>query len=106
MSCCGTRELVGVSHIQPEELLRRLTIKHRFAHVFFTDTKNNMKNTKNSGWVLAKYIKDNKLGTLVESPGRVNPNSGNTLIAWIWTVSRRNLNAWKREHKITPKLTL
>ena len=97
MSCCGTKELVMVGYTAPEDLIRRLVFNYRFAHVFFTDVsgKYRSKGRSPSGWALAAYIKKHKLGKVVMSETRINPNSGNALTAWIWTVSKTNLNKWK-----------
>lgn len=46
------------------------------------------------GTRLAKYIKDNKLGTVTASPVRTNPNSRNRIRTWIWCVDRKALKKW------------
>jgi len=44
-----------------------------------------------NGSRVAFFITQNKLGTLVESPTVPNPNSGNVIQTWIWTVSKREI---------------
>ena len=47
--------------------------------------------TDHYGRNLANYIKKNKLGDVVATQKRVNPNSGNRIQSWLWTVNKRNL---------------
>jgi len=44
-----------------------------------------------NGSRVAFFITQNKLGTLVESQIVTNPNSGNAIQTWIWTVSKRQI---------------
>lgn len=53
------------------------------------------------GKALAAYIKDNKLGTIISSEIRVNPNSKNKIQTWIWHVNKRALSKWLKENKPT-----
>ena len=51
------------------------------------------------GQRLADYILKNKLGTIVTSVSKRNPNSGNMIQIWTWGVDKEALIKWwhKRE---------
>lgn len=67
-------------------------------HILFTDVKENSRNKVN-GEKLHKFILENKLGTVVKTPPRINTNSNNKLICYLWTINRRNLIAWHKKNK-------
>lgn len=48
------------------------------------------------GWKLAAYIRKHKLGTIVGGRKAVNPNSGNDLRVWLWTINRPALERWNK----------
>ena len=100
MACCGTRELVGVSYRLPFALVKDLVLSGKFAHVFFTDTDIRKPQRECSGWAMEEFINANNLGKVIMSETRVNPNSGNKLTAWIWTVSRNKLKKWQKENPL------
>lgn len=99
---CGVRELVGLEG-DPKRLIRDLLTdeysaydeEFRFSQVIFSDnlTEGGRKR-KSCGVELAKFIRGNKLGTLVESRTITNRNTGNKIKTWIWNVS--NLRKLKK----------
>ncbi len=62
--------------------------------ILFTDTKST---AGSKGEKLEKYIKINKLGTVKKTPYRINPNSGNKVQCYLWTINKTNLKAWNKK---------
>lgn len=54
----------------------------RFRYVVFSQARK----SHNYGIDFAAYIRENNLGSLVETDFNTNPNTGNPIKAWIWTV--------------------
>lgn len=119
-SCCGMNEIEGLSHsrtakeamlafcqyIEDEEggdynydtgdyEPTRTSLRPLAQYVFTgtTDAK--------YGPQFKAYILENKLGSVVESRAKRNPNSGNMVRAWIWTPSTKSLKAWWAKNKET-----
>lgn len=46
---------------------------------------------------LKEFIEKNKLGTVVTSHAKVNPNSKNTVRAYLWSVSARGFHRWAKK---------
>lgn len=122
-SCCGMRELgdIGGGNKTAEQVLRELCLnlppvydyaQKRNGHfklagrtinfnlVVFTgvvirmrgDNSNERKD--NYGEQLASLITNEGLGVVVPSATGVNPNTGNTIQAWVWTVDSDRLAAY------------
>jgi hypothetical protein len=51
------------------------------------------------GRKFAALIRKQKLGTVVQATTKTvtNPNSGNVLKAWLWTVNHKNLRKWAQK---------
>jgi hypothetical protein len=49
-----------------------------FAFLVFSDVEGS------NGDVLAEHIRQERLGSLKESPARINPNSLNSIKVWVW----------------------
>lgn len=64
-------------------------LKKSCAFYIFSDTV-----SSGAGLKLAKYIRDNRLGTVQISRAKVNPNSGNTIQVFTWKVNDRALQRW------------
>ena len=99
---CGVRELTGLS--QPSKTLIQQVMKAKgktamyedFIHVMFSDNVETSEFRKTSSGIrLAKLIEKEKLGNLMVTSPRVNPNSGNHIQTWIWSVN------WKRVKDFT-----
>lgn len=99
-ACCGVREIsyLGVDD-DPKLSIRTLgeaiyntSRSHRFRHAFFTQANNPQAASRTYGEKFAAYITEHKLGKVVESDEQINPNSGNSLKVWIWTVDHEALS--------------
>ncbi len=119
VSCCGLREAedVGV-HETPEEALQDLCANAStadpygrseanqlfqpslggFSHIVFTGAAATSRRTYADK--LAAYIRRHKLGAVTTARKARNPNSGNILGVYVWTVNRRVLAAWYKKHPI------
>lgn len=84
----------------------------RFRHATFSEAMPNApeligsdreRNNYMYGRNFAAYILDNQLGTTVTTPREVNPNSGNLLQVWIWTIDHTALSAWYGKNNQKPK---
>lgn len=51
-----------------------------------------------TGNALMKYIQENKLGTVVKIKSATNPNTGNLVSPYIWTVQIQKFQAWGRKN--------
>jgi hypothetical protein len=52
------------------------------------------------------FITAEKLGSVVETPARVNPNSGNSIKCYLWTLNNYNdLVKWWADHPADPAFT-
>lgn len=47
----------------------------------------------------AAYLREHSLGEVLETPVRFNPNSGNKIKAWIWSINHANLRDWFTKEK-------
>lgn len=101
-SCCGVKEIVDIcdEKLNNESLLRDITDlryedgdKGNCCYYFFTDI-----NLCEYGNSLKKYITDNKLGTVTRSGAKKNPNSGNSIKVYLWTVNNGALYLWHKKH--------
>jgi hypothetical protein len=81
-NCCGVDEIDGLENNTPEEIVYGSynANKGNCAYYTFTDVEDG------NGDGVAKYIRANKLGTITRAPIALNPNSGNRIKIWIWTV--------------------
>lgn len=93
-SCCGLDIFDGLSN--PLQVLNKIC-RERYsdggtqAFVCFTDTVSN-----GNGKNLCDYINKNKLGVVISTRQKKNPNSGNVIKVWIWSPNERNLKAWAK----------
>lgn len=55
------------------------------AHVIFSDRRVSEQSGGDGGTGLAKFITDNNLGVITESPGAINLNTGAEIVVWVWT---------------------
>lgn len=85
--CCLNREAVDIDYDE-----RRA---HGFGYIIFSDTIR-----EDNGQKLADYIHKNKLGAISSPKAKRNPNSGNMIKVWTWSVNNRALARWyKEKHK-------
>lgn len=98
--CCAIDELYGIMDDNDPVKSVMTVCEERYeeegdqAFVMFTDIKE-----RKIGKALAQYILKHKLGTIVNTRARKNPNSGNKVSVWIWGVNDRNLRAWYRKQE-------
>ena len=96
MNCCAVSELSYIQYELPSYVARyvwaqrKLEVAHKAFYIF---TAVEDKNVELYGEELASYIKSNRLGTVTKTPTtRRNPNSGNNVRVYTWSVSWLNLN--------------
>ena len=112
-ACCGMRELHGLnfrnwnpvtrtSDLSPADQLVRVVSRDCFDRdtnpycmVLFTDI---VSKYHQQGTLLANYIYDNELGDIIETPVKTNPNTNNSIRAWIWTINKTKLRSWHRKN--------
>jgi hypothetical protein len=100
-SCCGMFEINGVKNLKEkrkkEQFLYR-SIEEGDIHqrgqvvpfLLFSD----IYNKGSGGRSLKKFILDNKLGDVITSPVKVNPNTGNKIEVFIWVTDAKAINKW------------
>lgn len=110
--CCGVKELHGLSfysqdpatflkfHFRRDRASWEATSEDNyhidrlfspnFRYAYFTQAGR----AQTYGEEFATYIKDQQLGEVVETTLNVNPNSGNELKMWVWTVDHDRLGEW------------
>lgn len=105
LQCCAIDEIGGISNCARATDVIEDVCKNWFedcerdndegnaAFYLFTDTEES-----NAGMNLAKYIVAEKLGTVVSTQYRVNPNSGNKVKCWIWSVNKVALKKWAKHN--------
>lgn len=69
------------------------------AYVIFTAPKSPLPHGLGNTYIekaliLKKYIEENDLGEVLELPNRVNPNSENVLVPYVWMLNGDNLIAY------------
>lgn len=100
LACCGIAELANIYGDDPKETIFEIAelIDRNddpgFRFAIFSSTK-----PFKSGTELAAYIKKNKLGQVVKTRAARNPNSGNRLKVWTWTLSFTALQRWWSKNK-------
>lgn len=93
--CCGVREITNLSNTSKREFKASLLNRflegdgwHGAAFYLFTQAGEGRKYGEEFADYLAKY----RLGRVVSTSIRVNPNSGNKLKAWMWAPSQEGLS--------------
>jgi len=99
MCCCGVREISGICGIKSKEVIKDFCEivyggysedpRLDFSFVIFTDI-----NRQSYGDNLTKFIKKFKLGEVISTKSKLNPNSGNMLKVYVWWVNDKNLREW------------
>lgn len=99
-SCCGVSELSGITDYADPKVILEVAANNRFrdgdangAYYIFTDTGRGTYGNR-----LRKYIEDNKLGTVSQTKGKRNPNTGNSVILYTWMLNVRGFKAWYRKN--------
>lgn len=100
MSCCGVGEISGLSdHGGGIDAIRRIIRDrdwndNKYPFYFFADALGN----RQGGTLLASTIKKHKLGVLMPTTTRINPNSDNKIKAWLWIPDKGALKDFKKKH--------
>lgn len=100
--CCGLGEMSGLSDFRRPELALKSLFRDdsglllRQPHLIFTQAGRGATYGKR----FAAYLIKEGLGTVVATPSKTNPNSGNPLVAWIWTPNKKALKAWGAAHNV------
>lgn len=118
MNCCGMREMADLEFTDnaksamEEFIMEAIPVRDhynwknnkyeklaelRFSHVVFSEAKDG---SGNYGENFAAFIRRHRLGTVVASQRRRNPNSGNLLKFWVWTLNKRGLVRWANQNKV------
>lgn len=108
MACCGITEIQGLSdHRNSEEALKEFCRiaggydwEWRFRFAVFTEA-GGKKSTYGKNF--ARYIEKHGLGEVVATKTKVNPNSGNPLKAFVWTMNIPALKSWAKENGVSPE---
>jgi len=98
-SCCGVDEIEALERTAKESLLEICEEKYGWgasqqAFILFTDIT-----TSGRGRKLSKYITDNKLGDVIKTNPKTNPNSGNRVTVWVWAINETALLKWWNKNK-------
>lgn len=111
MQCCGLREIDGLKDDRTPAMAMEEFAKE---HYLIRNTwDNRLRDHKNFRFVIfsqagasstygdafAAYIREKELGEVVETGRHTNPNSGNILKAFIWTVDHVRVKSWWRAVK-------
>jgi len=94
LQCCAIREISGIENYTPKETVKQVAKEYccsdeKSAFLLFTFYANRKK-----GDNLKKFIEKNKLGTVTKSRAKKNPNSGNNINIFIWSIGRINFKKW------------
>lgn len=109
-SCCGVKEIEGLGeHAKPQDAMAQFCHEEsckkpfRFLYTFTGVVRRKVADHSSSrrdnyGAKFAAFIRANHLGQVVESPTRVNPNTGNTIRHWTWAPAAETLKRWAAKH--------
>lgn len=95
MSCCGMREITELSLTSgPADATRKFISRARYDRWSFAFVTFNGRASYCAPF--AKFIRKHKLGKVVGVGPKKNPNSGNSIVAYLWTPNRRALEGWEK----------
>lgn len=103
---CGVTMLSGLSGKTPKQIVDKVLVERaageyktiREAFVVWSDT-----DYSSGGKGLFAYIRDNKLGEVVQMGPRMNPNTGNMISIWVWAPPHKSLMPADRQMPIYGK---
>lgn len=102
-SCCGMDEIQTIFGSHPKTVIHDVLKNYYFGEnrhsdsykivpfIIFSGTK------AQKAEELCNYIRKNKLGKVLRSDSRLNPNSGNMLRSYIWQTSDRGLREYAKK---------
>lgn len=95
---CGVKQLSEL-RTQPQRLLQQTKNAYhpaepfgKFSTIVFSDATSSQ--AQYTGTTFTKFIRDNKLGTVVKSQSIKNPNSRNKIATWVWNINWRRVNQY------------
>ena len=93
LCCCGINELADIydDGTAEESVLR---VDNDVANILLFSDIN--RNNYRYGRKLAALIEKEKLGVVVALPVTYNPNSGNRVKAWLWSVRKRKVQQFQK----------
>lgn len=101
LGCCGIKEIDGIGDHRntPKNTILEVARDHFFNHnrsafIIFSDI-----GRKTAGINLQKYITKNKLGTIVKTETKKNPNTASSLMVWTWAINQANLKRYWNKNK-------
>jgi len=100
-TCCGLEEIEGLSD---EKTPRAAMLNFcndffdgetpsKIAFVLFTGVTR-----ERYGQRFCEYIRRNRVGTVIQTRSRINPNSCHKIKAWIWSINLPALERWNKRH--------
>ena len=109
MECCGCREIDGLANRSPKKALQQIYFEAidredinsndgllNFVFIIFTGVIK-----ENYAQKFKKYLLDNKLGEVIETKTKTNPNSYNDIRVYVWTINRKAYGQWYEENRPT-----
>ena len=96
-TCCGVKEIEYLSGTSRESLLESAEdffLDDRCAFIIFTDIQGSSK-----GRTLSRMIKKLKLGDVIVTRSKRNPNTNNLVTVWVWRVNQTAFKSWWLKNK-------
>lgn len=97
-TCCGVDEMEGLEYDPLQNMLQyceeRFIMGETQAFVLITDAVKN-----GNGRRLVNFILNNKLGSVISTESKKNPNSGNYIRAWLWSPNIKEVKSWWKNNK-------
>ena len=105
--CCGINEITDLSytlgHMKVEDYVVRIS------SLIMGDDGNKCRGPYTGAFLLfsgispykaairlSEFVTKEGLGVITETPGRRNPNSGNMLKCWMWSLDHRAIHRWRK----------
>lgn len=104
---CGVRELYPVSRMEPRDIIQQVAKECSiYTYYIFSDVVSN--DSKYGGETLKKYILENKLGEILETPTLPNRNHSpyNPIKVYVWMHNPEAILEFTKTKKETPKKVL
>lgn len=100
--CCGVCEISGIGENSPKMILRSAAdglysdeYQGRFRFMVFTGSTEN--DSLKTAAALKAFILKNKLGEVIKTKKRENPNTTNIIQMYVWTINHNTFRRWARK---------
>ena len=98
LNCCGITELSNIVYARSAnsaiyDLIKNTSGNFQGAFVVFSEVRYH-DNTFKKGDKIKAYIEKNKLGKVICTEPKINPNTGGLLKMYTWTVAPRKIHDW------------